>query len=171
MIDSLKQTDSPRNEPIKVILAGIVHKDKIRPAINSIIEDINQQVSDISHHVTQLSIRLVTCVHLEDQSKEEVRVDTCIHIVQIEWHFDDINDRFLPCNHPCCWKDHIRSFSFAQCLCLLSLQKIVDNKVSPWIDLVGASILIFHEGSVSVLEYFLIKFLKIEVMLLPKIVV
>ena len=121
--------------------------------------------------MTQLSIWLVACFHYEDKPKKKVGIDACIHIVKVEWHFDDVHNRFLASDHPSCRKDHIGRFSFGQGLSLLSLQKIVDNEVCPRIDLVGASIGIFNEGSVCVFEYLLIKSVKIEIMLLPKIVV
>lgn len=170
-VHSFEQAQYSGNEPVEVILAGIVHKDEVRPAVDRIIEDIDQQISDVSHHVTELGIRLKGNVHLEDKSEEEVGIDTCVYIVQIEWHFDDVNNRFLTSNHPSSRKDHIRFFTLAQCLGLLCLQEIVDNEVSPWIDLISTSILIFREGSVGVFEYFLVKLIELEVMLLPKIVV
>lgn len=63
--------------------------------MNGILNDVDQEVSDIVHHRPKLSPRLEASAHLEDKAKKEVSVYACIDIVEIEWHAHDVNDGLL----------------------------------------------------------------------------
>ena len=104
--------------------------------MNSILNHVDQKISDIVYHSSNLNSRLESSLHLEDQTEQEICIHTGIHVIQIERHSDYIRNSLLPRKQPSGWKDQLRRLTSGYRFSLTLFEEIMDNEIGPRVNLV-----------------------------------
>ena len=143
-----EEMDDPGNEPVEVVLAGIVDEDEIGTNFDQVVNRVHQQLRCVQHHLFEFGCQcdfFGVLDELVDETEQEVGTDGSIDVVGVEGHLLDVPDGFVLGDEPSRGQDQRSSLVFGCGVVPRFVEEASDDVVSSGVDFIG----FFVEGHVG----------------------